>query len=164
MDNRCSTQSVCQRIRAINWQQEADYSKDSLHVRLMEEYLRRAGLWAKALGCESFGPFFNIAEQVDPTIRANTEILEWLETYTEQHCLGSRVSIPLQRILHWAALHDAGGLKTSHLPNPYEPLLTLYEQGAEFRQITGFIEVSGTGIPIQNWLRFSEEPPLWTEA
>ena len=148
------------RILSINWQQRNSFDRD-LHPKLMAEYLRRAALWAKAISpAQPPSPFFDIAERISPTTRADLDLIEKLLHYLRQFPLNLQEQRVCERALHWSAINNTTEVKQFALPEPFEPLLVLFEQGGTFRTEHGWIDVDGTGFSSTNWLEYADKSPL----
>jgi hypothetical protein len=122
------------RIEAIEW--ELDLTRARLHVQLVREYLRRMALWAQSLGVPQEWPFFDVANAVDPTVRADAETI----LRVREHLDAGKASWWGNKISEWA-LHFAALQPQRGLPDPYEPLLVLFDQGGDFSTESGFIDV-----------------------
>lgn len=147
--------AVYQRILSINW--HPDDSRRELYALLMLEHFRRTALWLKSLELRSPArPLFDLAESVDPTIRADSQIVETLRQHLNPFKINTRMEEVCQWALHWAALKDASKVETFRLPDPYEPLLVMFESGGSFRQGHEGIEIVGGLLPTRNWLEYAE--------
>ena len=133
---------VLDRLRAVDWS-DADLAFDHANSRglLMREYLRRAALWARRCGVEAAWPFFDIAEHVDPTIRTPDDVAAELDQFVRQ--VGpSSVARTCRGAVRWAGLPARG---EDDLPDPYEPLIILYERGGGF-YVEEFVDLNGVMI------------------
>jgi hypothetical protein len=112
----------------------------------MKEYLRRAAFWAKATNAPGF-PFFDIAAAVNPQVRAEPSSVERVSAHLARHLQGVPVTRTCTHALHFAALVDAGAPLPPVPPDPFEPLLVMFERGGGFRVGGGtLIEVDTLGI------------------
>lgn len=127
-------EELARRIEAIEWDQ--DETRGRLHIQLVREYLRRAALWAQALEVTQEWPFFDVAQAIDPEIRADPAILRRVEEHLDETKASWWATRIAQRALHFAALPPR-----RDLPDPYEPLLVMFEQGGDFTTESGFINV-----------------------
>ncbi|AFY83998.1 hypothetical protein [Oscillatoria acuminata] len=82
MNLKTSVDTAIDRILAINW--EPDDSRTSSHVALLQEYLRRAALWAVALDCTEEWPFFDVAAHISPSFQPENRHLDRLEQHFSQ--------------------------------------------------------------------------------
>ena len=82
MTLQTSVDTAIDRILAINW--EPDDTRTSSHVALLQEYLRRAALWAAALNCTEEWPFFDVAAHISPSLQPENLHLERLEQHFSQ--------------------------------------------------------------------------------
>ncbi|MBC3843628.1 hypothetical protein GXW82_35695 [Streptacidiphilus sp. 4-A2] len=120
------------RLMAIQWH---DLEGPSAHAwsraALMREYLRRAALWADAYTIDDEWPFLDLAAYVDPTVRADPQLLARLESFMEAG-IGPNAEESCVAATHWAALLDARKGSLPDLADPFEPLVTLFERGGGF--------------------------------
>jgi hypothetical protein len=151
-----AVEALVQRIQAIEWRQ--DDSRDRLHVQLMREYLRRAALWAQALGATEEWSFFDIARLVDADVRADDMTLRRVREHLEDR----KASWWGQRIAEWALHFTALPAAPSGLPNPYEPLIVMFDNGGDFTTETGIINIDYTlALPTRTWCdHLSDEPVI----
>jgi hypothetical protein len=139
--------ALARRILALKW--AGSYEKTRSRVALMREYLRRAAWWAEAVDSEQY-PFFDIAEAIEPEVRADPALVQRVEADVTAKLAGVLVRRTCVRALHFAALLDAG-TKLPQVPGsvaqPFEPLLVMFERGGGFRLEGGLIEVDSAGVP-----------------
>ncbi|MFD4536708.1 hypothetical protein ACFWNL_28480 [Kitasatospora sp. NPDC058397] len=109
-----------------------------LRISLMREFLWRSALWAHQLGSDAW-PFFDVAALIDPSVRADPDLVEQVSKScalqypaVQQACVGA---------LHFAALQGASKVPFQ-LPNPFEPIVSLFENGGGFTlDGTGMIDI-----------------------
>ncbi|MEY9214289.1 hypothetical protein NI17_020545 [Thermobifida halotolerans] len=133
---------LAERIRNIDWTERPGYRPSQ--VNLMREYLRRSARWSEETG--SLWPFDDFARRIDFDVRADQKIVEEM-----QESLPTLVFPMVVRTCSWAlhfeALRDAE-IQIPDLPDPFEPLLLMYERGNSFSmEGTGYVEVGTTAIP-----------------
>jgi hypothetical protein len=132
------------RLMAIDW--AGSFGRTTSRGYLMKEYLRRAAFWAKATNAPGF-PFFDIAAAVNPQVRADPTVVERVSAHLAAQLQGVVVVRSATHALHFAALPDAGVPLPSAPPDPFEPLLVMFERGGGFRVGGGtLIEVDTLGI------------------
>jgi hypothetical protein len=160
MSNQANVMSMYQRILAIDWQKNCLDS--DFHVKLMAEYLRRSALWRNALQpSQTAQPLrFDIAACIDPTVRADSDLVEALLDHLNQFPISLVVKQVCEQALHWAAIRDTAQVQQFSLPDPYEPLLLLLEHNGIFSTEHGWIDVAGAGFQIRNWRDYAEKPPF----
>jgi hypothetical protein len=152
--------SILARLSAVDWDEVALDRRWS-RVALMREYLRRAALWARELDAEGAWPFFDIAALIAPGLEPPRELAEELETLLYERVGWPTVQTCCRAALRWAALLDSGRPIPVGLPDPYEPLLLVFERGGEFYIEHVFIELDGASImqkPMAYYV--SDEPVL----
>ncbi|GIF98459.1 hypothetical protein [Catellatospora citrea] len=131
------------RLRAVNWSGSAHGRTRSRRL-LMQEHLRRAAWWAQRFPSGKW-PFPDLAEAVDPTVRADDTLVEEVEDLT---AFASFVDgAAAVDALHWYALRAVPGVVLPDLPDPYEPLLVFFERGGGFTMISGYLDVDGSLVP-----------------
>ncbi|MET9919409.1 hypothetical protein ABZZ04_20245 [Streptomyces sp. NPDC006435] len=157
--------AVLERLRAVDWY--GDWDAASGHSRsralLMREYMRRAALWAQACGAEEKWPFFDVTEFVDPAFRPAPEVESELEDYVAHNVGTPSTARTCRGAVHWAALRERGGVGLPDLPDPYEPLLLMYERGGGY-SIEEFIDLYGVMIPYGNFESNLNAEPFLTLA
>jgi hypothetical protein len=157
-----SIETAIARIKAINWMQYDSYSnsRECSHILLFKEYIRRAALWFKALNIELKGsgwPVFDIAAQIDQSIEDETEdenFIKCLTTgtyYTKVLCL---------YYVHWSMIKDRPEVTRFNLPEPYEPIIIMFERGCSFpRKEFNIYDFWGGGIPINEPENYYDDLP-----
>lgn len=147
-----------QRLLAIDWQ--PNDSDIASHITLMQEYLRRSSLWAEALNCTDQWPFFDVANRIEPSARANSLIVDKLLNHLSQFKLPHRIKKTCEWSLNWAIISNTEQVSKFILDAPYEPLLVMYEHGGRFTTEHGFVDIAGAGFPIGTWNNYVEMSPL----
>lgn len=158
-----ATERLAERLCAINW--EMGFDRTLSRVRLMSEYLRRSAHWADALGCVDRWPFFDIAAEVDPGVRADAALV----ARVEEHLANDGPSWTVVRntclwALHWAALpagaQVSGRISGAGADDPFAPLLLMYERGGGFTLSTGFIDIDAAGVRRRTWRDHLKPEPV----
>lgn len=137
MTNHVNT--TAKRIMAVDW--ESSYKKTNSRIALLREYLRRGAWWAEALKTKQW-PFFEIADAVNPKVRADPSVVRRVEAHLTSELQGGLMVRVCMQALHFAALLDTGA-KLPKVPDsaalPYEPLLMMLERGGGFRLESGVL-------------------------
>ncbi|MBD2770055.1 hypothetical protein IC235_19375 [Hymenobacter sp. BT664] len=131
-----SVDQAIARIKAIDWELK-DYRAAS-HIALLKEYLRRASLWATALDCADKWPFFDVAAQIDFSLRLDEAKVEALKRYLAPFPVSRTIRRMCEWFVHWAVVKNSPQVTKTALPDPYEPLILLYERGGDFYLEQGF--------------------------
>jgi hypothetical protein len=141
------------RLRDINW--VGDFTHTRSRIQLMKEYLRRAAWWAERLDRTREWPFFDIAEAIDPGIRADPHLVrnttEGLGWYAKRICTWA---------LHVAELRTVAPHKLPDLDDPFEPLIVMFERGGDFTSANGHIEVDLAQFPMRSWIDYRTADPI----
>ena len=144
---------LAHRLRAVDW--AGDFTHTRSRVKLMREYLRRAAWWAQRLDRTPEWPFFDIAEAIDPSVRADPELVdrttEGLGWYARRICAWA---------LHLAELRTIAPEKIPDLDDPFEPLIVMFERGGDFTTANGRIEVDLAQFPIKSWIDYRTSDPV----
>ena len=135
-----SVDRTIERIKAINW--EPNNFRAASHIALLKEYLRRASLWAKALDCTDKWPFFDVADQIDPSLRADEAKVEALKRHLAPFPVSRTIRRMCEWFVHWAVVKNSPEVTKIALPDPYDPLILLYERGGDFYFEQGFFHFS----------------------
>ncbi|MFD4942201.1 hypothetical protein ACFVYE_02230 [Streptomyces sp. NPDC058239] len=144
-----SSHAVLERLRAIDWSDDLKaFEHANSRALLMREYLRRAALWARACGAEQSWPFFDIAEHAAEAIQTPPEVAAALEEVLSGLAPAS-LKITCRGAVRWAALRQAQVEWPGDLPDPYEPLLLMYERGGGYF-LEEFVDLNGVMIRLGN--------------
>ncbi|MDT0326812.1 RDD family protein [Nocardiopsis lambiniae] len=143
MSGATQVDALAVRIHAIDWNGNLDHTRS--RVLLMREYLRRMALWTRTLDARGW-PFYDLAEFAAPGIRATDEVLKGVKDDPDIVRQFPTVGKTCVWALHLAAARDAGA-SLPDLPDPFEPLIRMYERGGGFSlSTTGTIDIDGAGI------------------
>lgn len=135
---------LMERIRRIDW--DSDGNRTRSRAVLMREYLRRSALWSEELDATGW-PFFDVAAFVDPSVRAEQELIDTLSVDPNIFENGPLVRDTCLWSLHMEAVKSSG-VKLPGLPDMFEPLILMYERGGGFSlSSTKTIDVDEAGIP-----------------
>lgn len=134
------------RIKAIKW--ELNDSRTASHIALLKEYLRRASLWATALGCTDKWPFFDVAAQIKSSLRSNEAKIEEVECHLAPLPISRTIRRFCEWFVHWSVVKNSPEITRIALPDPYEPLILLYERGGDFYREHVFLCFSVGCFPI----------------
>src|SRR5579859_4207565 len=150
------------RLLAVQWKPE--FARFKSHKILLIEYFRRSALWAKTLNATSEWPILDIALHIDPTIRAAETVLkiwhEHLARLGENHHVPREMEYLLECALYWATTKDRLLTQSFDLPEPYEPIILMYERGGFFyRSHEGIDITSVTAISRMNWQAYDRDTP-----
>ncbi|MEW1630140.1 hypothetical protein AB0387_22540 [Streptomyces sp. NPDC089173] len=157
------SRAVSGRLRAIDWDDDqAAFHHAHSRALLMREYLRRAALWAQAYGAEESWPFFDIAEHVDATITTPSEVAVELEKLLQSLAPAS-LRTTCRGAARWSALLAAHRGLLTDLPDPYEPLLLMYERGGGYH-LGEYLDLNGAMIPLGDVESNAAATPLVTLA
>ncbi|MFH8382017.1 hypothetical protein ACH4E7_13865 [Kitasatospora sp. NPDC018058] len=139
---------VLERLRAVEW---SDWDGALAHTRsraaLMREYLRRSALWADAFDAADLWPFFDIAQHIDPAVRADPDIATDLEAYLSGAVRRRTIRETCRGAVHWPTFRRETKVALPGLPDPYDPLLLLYERGGGF-YVEEHIDLDGISVPL----------------
>ncbi|WP_199248338.1 hypothetical protein [[Phormidium] sp. ETS-05] len=160
MTAQITVNSAMERILAIKW--EPDDSRVSSHIALLREYLRRAALWATALNCTDEWPFFDVAAHMCPLQRAGDAQVEALGIHfsAQPFYTAGIIEKTCEWFLHWDAVQNRPEVTKFALPDPYEPLIKMYENGGIFSTEHGFFNFEVGGFPRGTWSDYYKLAPL----
>ncbi|MFI0910001.1 hypothetical protein [Streptomyces abikoensis] len=153
--------ALLERLRAIDWEDEdAPYDHAESRAALLREHLRRTALWARVFGAELSWPYIDLAELIDPTVRAGNEVLAELRDYLDEEVGWPQVEATLVAAVHWAAFRSGTQVALPDLDDPYEPLLLMYERGGGFTIESGFIDLNGVEVRVKPLPAYASEEPV----
>ena len=153
-----AVQAMAARLCAIDYERRGD--KAWSKAALLREYFRRAARWADAYQCDTRTPFFDIAQCVHPTIRADQAVVDAVLQAVKS---GTRNGITRVApfFLHWAALRATPAvLLPPGLEDPFEPLILLFERGGGFHTEHGEVNLEYLAAPMRGWRERIDAPPL----
>ncbi|MFC7329865.1 hypothetical protein [Marinactinospora rubrisoli] len=137
-----SVKTLADRISAFDFPESV--AKERSQVALMREYLRREAWWAQEVGGVCW-PFGDLAAEFDETVRADEDLVRQVRSSFPYYVFPI-VKDTCVWALHFRAL-QASGAALPGLPDPYEPLLLMYERGNGFSMCQpSFIDVAGVGV------------------
>jgi hypothetical protein len=128
------------RILALDFQtlRRSTEAQMPTHTLLMKEHLRRMLLWKKALKIELW-PFENLARYFVEFPQLEREhIMEQLKSVSFPN--GSVTATCMAFIL-WSLIEKREAVQAYQLPNPYEPLIRMYELGGWFSREQNMIDL-----------------------
>jgi hypothetical protein len=149
-----SVRSMAARLSAITWERRGD--KAWSKAVLLKEYFRRAAQWADRHACDSRVPFFDIAACVNPDARAAKHVIDEVLATVAAGGGGWNAKQVTPFILHWAAL-NAEDRQT--LPDPFEPLILLFERGGTFHTEHGEVNLEWKSVRMAGWRKRANDPP-----
>jgi hypothetical protein len=153
--------TVLARLLVIDWESPLAFDHRQSRARLMKEYLRRAALWAQELDGGKPWPFFDIPVLIAPDVHPPQDLADQLEALIDERIGWPAVQTSCRAALRWAALLDSGHPVPVGLPDPYEPLLRVFERGGGFTTEHGFIELDGASVSRRSITDYlSDEPVL----
>ncbi|GAA2392047.1 hypothetical protein Cme02nite_12700 [Catellatospora methionotrophica] len=149
------TRALADRLARVEWLDDDERAPS--RARLMSEYLRRAALWAQRLDAARSWPFFDVAQLAAPGTRADPELVR--EVYAQ---VAARGANHLDRRLCEYALHFAAAQPGSELPDPFAPLVELFERGGQFQQEAGLIYFGPMGVKLGSFADHLNAEPFDT--
>ena len=139
---------VLRRLRVVDWEDDASaWAHAPSRALLMREYLRRAALWAKALGAEAAWPFLDVAEHIEEVTQVPSDVAAELEEFLKG-LAPEAVRITCRAAVRWAAVAEGASLPRD-LQDPYEPLLLMYERGGGY-YLEEYVDLNGVMIRLGN--------------
>ncbi|MFG3225394.1 hypothetical protein ACGF07_11540 [Kitasatospora sp. NPDC048194] len=150
------------RLKAVNWKSPGEaFEKGFSRAALMKEYFRRAALWVDTCGEPQQWPFFDLAEIVNPAIRVDPAVIADVEDFIDEACGSSYAMDSGAAAVQWAAVTSTPGTRLPSLPDPFEPLLRLYERGgAGFAFANGFIDFGVVMVRRGKWRMHVSSTPV----
>ncbi|MFC7244893.1 hypothetical protein ACFQO7_20650 [Catellatospora aurea] len=154
MEAGARTEQLIARLHEVTWEESLQHNGS--RIALMLEYLRRSALWAQALDQTRYWPFFDIAAAADPDARLD-------EAYLDSVLAGlsGRGLRPLdERVIRYMLNFTVLPAWPRDLPDPFEPLLAVYERGGSFGREAGSIRIGvGDGVPARSAEKYARRAP-----
>lgn len=126
-----ASQNAIERINRLGFSKPAELTMTTFDAfPLMQEHLRRLSKWADYL---KIGHLWrgllitNLAEYIVEGISLDEEDSAFLHNLRTR---GFYTKLTLKHYLLWSCIEDHPTIKNANLPNPYAPLLDMYEGGA----------------------------------
>lgn len=149
-----ATARLVERLEAVTWLE--DLSRTGSRVRLMKEYLRRSALWTQASGGSGDWPFYDIAACTARATPIEPGLLDDVIDRLGRSGAGELDRRVARFMIAFAALEE----RPVDLPDPYEPLLMMFERGGGFHREAGSIRIGyTTGIPQESWQVYARREP-----
>ncbi|MDJ1643101.1 hypothetical protein [Streptomyces pakalii] len=137
-----AVEALAKRLETVEW--SGDFSRTRSRVALMREFMRRSAIWARQTN-SSVWPFYDVASHFASMDDIGEEIpAPLIKSVEMQHPI---VRDTVRWSLNFAALRD-GKIPLPDLPEPFAPLVLMYERGGAFQlDGTGHIEIDAAAIP-----------------
>ncbi len=157
MNTQILTQSALDQLLNIPWQ--LDDNKVNSHVALFQEYLHRMSLWSKAINHPELWPFYDLSSYLYAPQKAKEYQIIQLKQHLTKFPLNRLVKHTCEWYLSWSFIADEM-TKKYQLPDPFAPLILMYERGGTFYTEHGFFCVSVASFPNHGWEYYLNLSPL----
>lgn len=154
MMSQARVNAALERLLKIEWAYIE--GRDKSQLKLMTQYLGRAALWTDRLKSDGSWPFYDIGDYLAPDIHVPEEFSQRLKNYSDYlvsqgRYRNSRPKLVCEWYLRWEAIRETGRASKYELPDPYEPLVLMFERGGSFTTEHGFIELGACSIRPDHW-------------
>ncbi|MBB5933925.1 hypothetical protein [Streptomyces zagrosensis] len=140
---------------------DADLRHAPSRSRLMREYLRRMALWSEKLGEFADGPFADLAREVSPYAVVEEErVIERVVEQLAERGAQIRAQALCRASLRWAGLRARKPAGSSLLPDPFEPMLMLFERGGGFNVENGVADFGFLCVSLRSWQENALASPI----
>lgn len=153
-----------ERILAVDWAYNIDH--EGSHVLLLQEHFRRMVINTKKFNGNNIFSAGDLADAVNPAARAPQAYV----TQLRQHLLGKTWPAfvrTLEYALHWAvARYTPPAAALKDMPDPYKPVLILYERGGTFtydhKREAYLVSMDNAGVMVnrQPWWKWNRRHPF----
>lgn len=136
---------VLDRIKSIQW------SCDDRHMysnaKLLEEHFHRLALWCTALQRWPYWPSVDMLDLFKLTVDDEVEQQE-IHSQLKHACpyLGYGDKRAWDRWFHWLLVQEYAAQEHPLLPDPFEPLIRMYERGGTYYLEHTFVYVGDSGL------------------
>ncbi|MFD8025699.1 hypothetical protein ACFV6G_35455 [Streptomyces lavendulae] len=163
---------MVRKVSCIDWRAaEEGFGHGASSARLMREHLRRMAVWVrelqKARPAPFFGvaqrdrwPFFDLAPYVEPSARPDGEAAAVLGAFLAEHASSPLTGRICRAALNWASLSPRSLARFGGLPDPYEPLLLVFERSGAFWIENGFVDFAAHRVRLGSWEDHVAAEPL----
>ncbi|ATZ25232.1 hypothetical protein SLAV_16910 [Streptomyces lavendulae subsp. lavendulae] len=164
---------MVQRISSIDWRAaEEGFEHGTSSARLMREHLRRMAVWVRELqkaqpaapffdvAQSDRWPFFDLARYVEPSARPDSEPAAALGAFLSEHASSPLTGRTCRAALTWASLSPRSLAGFDGLPDPFEPLLLVFERSGAFWIENGFIDFVASRVRLGSWEDHVAAEPL----
>ncbi|MFC3522387.1 hypothetical protein ACFPZ0_26260 [Streptomonospora nanhaiensis] len=158
---------LAERLAQLTWDTRPE--RERAQTLLMREYLRRAALWAREVGrlrpeiAEPelvLWPFADLPQALAPDVRAPAEDIALAEQGFADQGLHDTMKETCRRALHFRAV-QAAGIALPRLPDPYAPLILMFERGDFFTpRPGGYVEVGSVNLKVGRMGKYLREEPF----
>ena len=151
-------QTTLNRLLSVKW--KIDREKATEHIPLARETLRRLALWAGYLNCVKQWPNVDVALHLYPSMRASQSVIHSLRTHLQNIDIYPDVPRLLEYSLHWSVIKQKDLSQKANLPDPYEPVILLYEQMGSFHRNFEDLIISLSVVrSADRWVGYNSLPP-----
>jgi hypothetical protein len=152
------SQTALNRLLAVKWKIDGDRVAE--HIPLARETLRRLALWAGYLNCVIKWPNVDVALHLYPSMRASQSVIDSLRTHLQNVDIYPDVPRLLEYSLHWSIIKQMDLAQKAKLPDPYEPVILLYEHMGSFHHNFEDLIISLSKVLGANrWVGYNSLPP-----
>ncbi|MCU0498020.1 MAG: hypothetical protein MUF87_11775 [Anaerolineae bacterium] len=99
---------------------------EELNLSLAQEYVRRAALWAQALGCRDQWPFFDAIRRLDPTFELTAMAENALDNRLQEKIGSWHMRLLVKAAIRWYAFKSSTHVYLPDLPDLYAPIIAMY--------------------------------------
>ena len=151
-------------ILSVDW--EYDMEHEGSNALLLQEHFRRMVINTKKLNPNLIFSTGDLADLVNPQIRAPEEAIQQVRDHVLDKTWPAFVRT-LEYALHWAvARYTPPAEPLKSLPDPYKPILIMYERGGTFtfdhKKDAYLLSLDNSGVLVnkQAWQRWNQPKPF----
>lgn len=153
-------ETVLDKIKSIDWtiggSEDRKVSDQHLksNSRLLLEHFHRLALWCDSLQAWSHWPSVDMLRLFNLNIddeRERDEIHNQLAL--DASYLGYQAWLDWDKWFHWLLVKEYATKAFPHLPDPFEPLIRMYERGGTYYTEHGFVYVGRIGYRLAQFSR-----------
>ena len=142
-----------QKLMSFDWKYNELMQEE--YISYVKDFLSKSAVWSVKIKKTKEFPFFDFAKCVGEFEEIKSFYHQKLENYFDNfYYISSQVKATCHWYLEWSTACDNSKIKSLNLPDPFKPLISLYERGGHFRVENRFIWLNNLGLQIGDYSKY----------